>query len=83
MSAAVQEILAQDRAGDRHLRDLITRRGGSYIAQDHNQQPLGSMQISSLHFGGIVGIGPGLFGAAKDWRRQARAQIEAQIEAHR
>ena len=71
MSGEIAQILHQSAGDTRALVQLIQVHGGTVIPAEENRQPDSRLQIASIRFHGVVGVGPGLIGAAKDWRRLA------------
>ncbi len=75
MSFQIRAVLARSETGDTHLIEQIRTSGGTVIARADNKQPDPKLQIASIQYAGITGIGPGLLGAARDWRRQAAQKV--------
>lgn len=80
MSFQIRAVLARADTGDGELIAQIRLNGGTVIAKEDNKQPNPRLQIASIRYAGIVGLGPGLLGAARDWRRQALARSSAQVK---
>ena len=79
MSAQIRAVLARAETGGNALIEQIRSRGGKVITSAENNQPDARLQIASIHYAGIIGLGPGLLGAARDWHRQAIAKSAAQV----
>lgn len=80
MSARIRAVLARAGTGGNALIEMIRSDGGKVIAEVENKQPDARLQIASIHYAGIIGLGPGLLGAARDWHRQATAKSALQVK---
>lgn len=76
MNVLLSDIITQSGGDTAALIALIRAHGGTVIAAEENSQPDARLQIASIRFHGITGVGPGLIGAAKDWSRLAQKRVK-------
>ena len=67
----LERCAAQDSAT---LLALIANQGGSITPALDSRARL---QLARITYAGITGTGPGLIGAARDWRRQATRRVSS------
>jgi len=71
-----RELLDLD-LSDGQLIDTIKSKGGfAYQGWVLEMQGFPKLQLYKVKIGGITGTGPGLLGAARDWRRKAIARVQ-------
>ena len=77
MSIQICRALLDSDLSDGQLIDAIKSKGG-FACQGKPLEMQGwrKLQLSKVEIGGITGTGPGLLGAARDWRRKAIAQVQ-------
>ncbi len=73
MSAPIIRALLGPELTDSQIRSHV---GFAYQSSALYRQEWRKLQLSNVELGGIRGTGPGLLGAARDWRRKAIAQVQ-------
>lgn len=77
MSAPIfQALLAPELSDSQLVQEIRSHGGFAYQTKALRRQAWRKLQISKVELGGIIGTGPGLLGAARDWRRKAIAQVQ-------
>ncbi len=77
MSAPIIQALLATELTDSQLVNEIRSHGGfAYQSKALCRHEWRKLQLSNVELGGIRGTGPGLLGAARDWRRKAIAQVQ-------
>ena len=77
MSAPIIRALLGPELTDSQLVNEIRSHGGfAYQSSALCRQEWRKLQLSNVELGGIRGTGPGLLGAARDWRRKSIAQVQ-------
>ena len=68
-------LLAPEISDSQLVKEIRSQGGFAYQTNALRRQQWRKLQLSNVELGGIIGTGPGLLGAARDWRRKAIAQV--------